>query len=235
MGRFIDISGRRFGHLIVIRRVDDHILKGGRKQAMWECVCDCGKTSIASGDHLRSGHTTSCGCRQMEAARKAQRKYNPYRIEGEKAFVKFFNCDKEMIVDLDFWENDAKRFCWTYSGNGYAKACIGDRRSIEYYHIYAFPNCPEGMVRDHIDGNKLNNTRENIRFVRPIDNAKNHSAIGRGASGRTGVSRKRGKWCATIVSDRRIIDLGTFDDIADAIKARKAAEIKYFGEFRRIE
>ena len=58
MGNFIDMVGRRFGALTVIRKADP--APGG--EARWECRCDCGNTVLAKGSHLRSGNYTSCGC-----------------------------------------------------------------------------------------------------------------------------------------------------------------------------
>lgn len=51
----IDISGKRFGRLLTRNR-----LPGG----IWECVCDCGMAARVTTNRLRSGNTTSCGCRK---------------------------------------------------------------------------------------------------------------------------------------------------------------------------
>ena len=53
-----DLSGQRFGKLIVLRPVGRD--KGGR--ILWLCRCDCGNETVVLGGHLRSGHTRSCGC-----------------------------------------------------------------------------------------------------------------------------------------------------------------------------
>ena len=52
------------------------------------------------------------------------------------------------------------------------------------------------------------------------------------SSGIVGVKNENNKWVASIKTERKSIILGRFDNIEDAIKARKNAEIKYFGEFR---
>lgn len=52
----IDISGRRFGKLVV----DALATNNGR--AYWLCKCDCGNTKIINGSTLRRGITKSCGC-----------------------------------------------------------------------------------------------------------------------------------------------------------------------------
>lgn len=56
--RLIDLVGKRFGRLIVISRVEG--------SSQWKVKCDCGKTHVAGGGHLRSGATTSCGCYRRE-------------------------------------------------------------------------------------------------------------------------------------------------------------------------
>lgn len=53
----IDISNQKFGRLTVIKR------SGTRYgQAIWKCICECGKQSNISGHSLRKGITKSCGC-----------------------------------------------------------------------------------------------------------------------------------------------------------------------------
>lgn len=65
MERYIDITGHKFGRLIVVERAPS---KQNNRQAMWKCICDCGETIICSGKNLRTGHTKSCGCLQKEQA-----------------------------------------------------------------------------------------------------------------------------------------------------------------------
>lgn len=62
MGRFIDLTGQRFGRLTVQARVAN-TTKG---HVQWTCLCDCGQRSLTTTTYLRTGDTTSCGCRQRE-------------------------------------------------------------------------------------------------------------------------------------------------------------------------
>jgi hypothetical protein len=55
-----DLVGKRFHSLVVIKK---SISKKNRSR--WFCQCDCGKTTIATGAALRSGHKKSCGCRHQ--------------------------------------------------------------------------------------------------------------------------------------------------------------------------
>lgn len=56
----IDIEGRRFGRLLVLKRLPRSEIPKGEVQ--WHCVCDCGNRIIALSHNLRDGNTKSCGC-----------------------------------------------------------------------------------------------------------------------------------------------------------------------------
>ena len=64
MGKFVDLTGQRFGKLTVIER------KGESKcgHAAWLCRCDCGNQSVVIGRDLKRGCTTSCGCLKKECS-----------------------------------------------------------------------------------------------------------------------------------------------------------------------
>lgn len=63
MGKFIDLTGMRFGRLVVLKR--DYSTKKGVK---WICQCDCGNITTVATTPLKNGHTQSCGCLQKEKA-----------------------------------------------------------------------------------------------------------------------------------------------------------------------
>lgn len=62
----IDITGRRFGRLVVMRRSARRV--NSNNEALWDCRCDCGATHMTLGRNLRRGHTRSCGCYRAEFA-----------------------------------------------------------------------------------------------------------------------------------------------------------------------
>jgi len=73
----IDISGARFGRLLVIGRSD--------RSDRWLCVCDCGSKSEPRLDHLKGGRVVSCGCLSREgtinrSTTHGLSKTRPYRI-----------------------------------------------------------------------------------------------------------------------------------------------------------
>lgn len=58
MSRIVDLTGQRFGLLIVEGQADER--KHG--QVTWLCRCDCGTNLTVLGANLRKGNTTACGC-----------------------------------------------------------------------------------------------------------------------------------------------------------------------------
>lgn len=57
MRKRLDLTGRRFGKITVVRPAENI----GTKTA-WVCRCDCGRETVVKTYHLRDGHTKSCGC-----------------------------------------------------------------------------------------------------------------------------------------------------------------------------
>jgi hypothetical protein len=62
--RLEDLTGRRFGRLVVVRRAPNR-----NRQVYWECRCDCGETSVVRSMNLVSGSTQSCGCYSRDQKR----------------------------------------------------------------------------------------------------------------------------------------------------------------------
>jgi hypothetical protein len=67
--KFVDLTGKRFGRLEVIRRVP-RVKKGG---ARWYCKCDCGTEKEVTAHALVSGTTQSCGCYSREVSSQRRR------------------------------------------------------------------------------------------------------------------------------------------------------------------
>ena len=58
----INLTGCRFGKLIVLERVENEITSSGNSVVMWRCLCDCGEETIVRSSALLHGYTKSCGC-----------------------------------------------------------------------------------------------------------------------------------------------------------------------------
>lgn len=90
---------------------------------------------------------------------------------------------------------------------------------------------PKGLVVDHVNRNGLDNRRENLRVVTIQENLRNQKRPNN-KTGTTGVSLQRsGKnmgYTAQIKINYQKIHLGFFNNLEDAVKARRDAEIKYY-------
>ena len=98
-------------------------------------------------------------------------------------------------------------------------------------------DCPNDMQVDHIyqvSRGVCDNRKSNLRIVTSWQNNVNKSTSKRNTSGYVGVNwdKQNNKWFAQIMVNNKTKNLGRFDNIEDAIKARKEAELKYFGEYR---
>ena len=66
----IDMTGQRVGRLTILRlATPEERPNTSNTGAYWYCLCDCGNFIVVSREHLRIGHTTSCGCARKEQAK----------------------------------------------------------------------------------------------------------------------------------------------------------------------
>jgi len=94
-----------------------------------------------------------------------------------------------------------------------------------------------GMQVDHIDGNSLNNKRENLRLATQAQNSSNSQGqkrqVDRGYLKGAHYHKRNKYWSSSITVNGVNIHLGTFKSMEEAHEAYKTAAIKYFGEFAR--
>lgn len=72
MGAFIDLTGKTFGRLTVLREAPKNRSATGRSQRMWLCRCSCGNEKVVFGEKLRQGRTLSCGCLHEDIIKTAR-------------------------------------------------------------------------------------------------------------------------------------------------------------------
>lgn len=80
MGRFVDITGTRYGRLTVKERTGTSV----HNAALWLCHCDCGNEIMVTSNNLRTGHTKSCGCTRREKTSEWLRQ-NSYKHGGSSS------------------------------------------------------------------------------------------------------------------------------------------------------
>ena len=140
---------------------------------------------------------------------------------------------KYAIVDDEDYESLSK-FQWHISGTGYAARQLSVQlgRNKEMMHRVV-NGTPEGLSTDHINHDKLDNRKSNLRSCTSSQNQRNRGNPVNNTSGRKGVvwHGLRNKWTARIQHNKQMIYLGLFESKADAIKAREEAENKYHKEF----
>ena len=166
---FIDLSGQRFGRLIVLHRVEDKIGNGGRRKVQYLCKCDCGQTKIIIGESLRSGRTISCGCYASESIKKRSTKHGKryeriYSIFCDMKKRCYNKKDKRYssyggrgITICDEWLNDFNSFYDWSMEHGYREDLTIDR--IDNDGNYEPLNC-QWITRSE------NSTKRNIEYWR---------------------------------------------------------------------
>lgn len=143
---------------------------------------------------------------------------------------------KFAIVDDDWFEM-LDFVSWYHRKNGnsqYAENIHWDAKKVEQMHRVIMDPCKD--LIDHIDGNGLNNCRNNLRHCNKSQNGMNaHSRRG-GTSKYKGVClhKKSGRWRSTIVKNQKQYSLGMYDNEEDAARAYNKAALEMFGEFANI-
>lgn len=226
-----DLTGKTFNRLTVIEQAEDYITPKGIHYARWKCQCKCGNIiNVVTGDLKKHNSTTSCGCWRKERISSSNKKNNDYEIQ-EDYIIMYTSKGEPFYIDLEDF-NKVKDICWHIDNNGYVKGKVKGKETTLHRYIM---NCPDGYYIDHIHGKKSrnNNCKNNLRIVTVSQNGMNVATRNNNNSGTTGVSwdNFKNKWVAYITINYKRNHLGYFDSIDDAIKVRKEAEKKYFGEF----
>lgn len=226
LNKIIDLTNKTFENLFVIERADDYIYSNGNRKSRWKCKCDCGKEIIVLGESLIRKHTKSCGCLKKELLKK----YNTYDLFGEYG-IGYTIKGEEFYFDLDDYDI-IQKYCWYKNSHGYLVAKDPNNRKDILQHRLIM-NAPENKIVDHINHNIYDNRKNNLRLVDKSQNGMNHKISSANTSGVSGViyHETKEKWVATITVQYERINLGDFENKEDAIKVRKEAEEKYYGEY----
>lgn len=134
----IELAGRRFGRLTVIRQSDKYTVR-----PEWVCRCDCGSEVTVKGECLRTGGTRSCGCLKKEKSIERQTRHG-FLANGlrpklydvwEHIKQRCYNQNNEFfnryggrgIGMCDEWRNDFQAFISWAESNGYKEGLTIDR------------------------------------------------------------------------------------------------------------
>lgn len=166
---------------------------------------------------------------------------NKYKINDDYAEL-IINSPKYGIfnfqIDLDDLEK-VKSMHWAlhvvrFKSKTAIRYYAADSKNHMLLHRFIMDNPKETV--DHIDQNTFNTRKYNLRECTILENCRNQKKPTNNKSGHKGVLwyhyQNVNKWMAYIKVDYKFINLGYYEDINDAINARKEADIKYFGEFK---
>jgi hypothetical protein len=133
------------------------------------------------------------------------------------------------MVDDDEYEEISK-YKWNLSNSGYAVRSYRENGKTKTMLMHRQIMCPpENMLVDHIDRNKLNNQKDNLRIASYKDNS--HNTIPQSWTGYKGVDLQGNWWVAKITINGKQITVGKSKDIIEAAKKYDEAAKKYYGPF----
>jgi hypothetical protein len=163
----------------------------------------------------------------------------PIRIEGDVAYVTLTKGYVAIIDAADVSLVDGWNWYAQPSGHtAYAMRTFQyDGRSRGIIMHREIMDSPPHMQVDHINGNGLDNRRENLRLATVAQNQHNQGLSIKNTSGFKGVSwhKATGGWQAKIKFEGKRIWLGSYDTPEEAAAAYAAASEKFHGEFGRLE
>lgn len=155
MGFAKDLSGQRFTRLVAQKRIGT----SPDRQALWMCICDCGKEiSVASG-HLKSAHTKSCGCFNTDST--LQR----FTTHGE-SYGSTFAAWRNMKQRCTNPKNPAYP---NYGGRGIT---VCDRWMVFENFLADMGKRPDGTSIDRVD-NDAGYSKENCRWTDRATQSRN--------------------------------------------------------------
>lgn len=211
--RLINLAGKRFGSLTVLYRVI------GASPTTWRCRCDCGAEKNVLASNLSNGRATSCGC---HVTANVANNGNHQGIFVDLTGLRF---GKLQAIFYDSRRH--KWVCRCDCGGSCALATTyltnGSRTDCGCEAAKASAKRAEAGATGNVMGT-------NVNTIQHIMDGKIRTTNTSGATGVRIFRRQSGLVYGARISVRgKEINLGIYHTMEEAIKARKAAEEKYFG------
>ncbi len=213
MSKIIDRRGKRFGKLTVIKQ------NIGAKKTSWECLCDCGNTTVVVGGNLTSRNTISCGCVRLSNYKNGTNN----RKHGMVHTVEFFT-----------WSRIKQR-CYNTSNLKYPS--YGERGiKVCDRWLESFNNFFEDMGYRPSDCNSIDRIDndgdycpENCKWSTPKEQANNRRL--RKSISYNGITMSYAWWSLSLGGTRHLVShrikRGWSEERAVSTKARDCHKVKH--------
>ena len=150
-----DITGKRFGKLLVLSMAEDYYSPSGHRLSRCNCLCDCGNTTVVNMSSLVSGKTRSCGCLQNTKG----------LLQEKQELVDKYDFEKNAAIGVDFGSltaRSSKKVWWKCDvcGNSWFATIASQNDTIKH----GCPYCARERVAQ-----KNAEKRKSIRGLRIVD------------------------------------------------------------------
>lgn len=243
---FVDLTGRKFQSWTVESL--SHT-KGWR--LYWNCRCDCGNQKVMRGDSIQKIQVPYCSqCKPRNAvldidaipdgvaAQVRERKsgifQNTFIVDGPVVYGYTSNAECSLFDTADI--EKTKKHTWSrkHMRDGWYVYTVV-KQKFTYFHTLILDNLECRKRIDHINRDKLDNRRENLRFCCDQQNAFNQGMPKTNTLGYKGLAKHTsGRWNAVITFCQKKISLGLYDTKVEAAAVYDAAAELLFGEFCRL-
>lgn len=159
MSKPIDLTGKRFNHLVVIERANN----SPRGSTMWRCVCDCGNEKLVRRDNLVYGAVKSCGCLTHRPA------YNRTHNKSKSKLYRKWVSMKRRCYDITSagYKN--------YGGRG-IEVCDEWKESFESFYDWAMKTRQDDtLTLERVDVNG-NYCPENCTWITKAEQSNNRTS-----------------------------------------------------------
>lgn len=149
-----------------------------------------------------------------------------------KIFGRWGDFKGVVLMDQETFES-IKDYSISVTSHGYARIHSKKHGLVnQYLHRYIMKN-PQGKTIDHINGNRLDNRKENLRICNQRENSRNSSAR-MGTSIYKGGYENKQSWLAQITVDGKCYHIGSFDTQEEAALAYNEKAKEFHGDFAHL-